>query len=510
MNTKTHLNRPSVLVALLLSAASIFGTARSLSQEQSRLSHEDQALLGRIRADSLRGHLSFIASDLLEGRGTPSLGLTIASEYIAAQFRRAGLQPIGDDGYFQTANMIQTVPQPIGFSLVIRRDVGTIEVQYDQVTMLSDQGLDISRAKVFKINSQDESSIASLTPEQIAGQVVIMERPRAGWGDILDKLSALKPLLVIRVDRQIIRGLGVATGQLIDPENRKPIPSSGEAPVMSINNQNVANWFDEMNAGFTGATMSLHAPAAADKPVRLRNVVGLLQGSDATLKDRYVFLTAHYDHLGVDRLGRIYNGANDNGSGTVTVMELASAFASADKHPKRSVVFMTFFGEEEENVGSEYYVHHPIVPLEKTVANVNLEQVGRTDGVEGPEVASATLTGFDFTDMTKTFVAAAKLTGIRVYKDERFSDPYFTESDNGAFAEQGVVAQTLGVLFKYPDYHRPGDKADKIDYENMARVDRLIALGVLMIANASSAPKWNDLNPKTAPYLQAWKSRHQQ
>jgi len=103
-------------------------------------------------------------------------------------------------------------------------------------------------------------------------------------------------------------------------------------------------------------------------------------------------------------------------------MELASAIASRATRPRRGVVFMTFFGEEKGAIGSEYYVRRPVLPIEKTVADVNLEQLGRTDSLEGPQVASATLTGFDFTDMTATFIAAGKLTGIRMYKHERFSD----------------------------------------------------------------------------------------
>jgi hypothetical protein len=120
------------------------------------------------------------------------------------------------------------------------------------------------------------------------------------------------------------------------------------------------------------------------------------------------------------------------------------------------------------------------------------------------------LTGFDFTDMTATFIAAGKLTGIRMYKHERFSDRYFNYSDNRPFAEQGIPAQTLGVLFQYPDYHEVGDKANKIDYDNMAKVDRLVALGLLMIADAPGAPRWNEASPRTTPYVQAWKLRHTQ
>ena len=170
---------------------------------------------------------------------------------------------------------------------------------------------------------------------------------------------------------------------------------------------------------------------------------------------------------------------------------------------------MTFFGEEKGEIGSQYYVEHPILPLEKTIANVNLEQLGRTDSLEGPVVASATVTGFDFSEMTATFQAAGSLTGIRLYKHELFSDRYFLHSDNASFARAGIPAHTIGVLFQYPDYHGIGDESTKIDYDNMAKVNRMLALGVLLLANASTTPKWNENNSQAAPYIEAWKRRHQ-
>ncbi|MFL6216030.1 MAG: M28 family peptidase [Blastocatellia bacterium] len=316
------------------------------------------AMLNRISADSLRGHLSFISSDALEGRNTPSRGLDIAAEYIAAQFRRVGLEPVGDDGYFQTA---------------------TFQAR--------------------------------------------------------------------------------------------------------------------------GAT----------EPAKVRNVIGLLRGSDPALKDTYVLVTAHYDHLGI-RPGAgdtIYNGANDDGSGTVSVIELASALATMKPRPRRSLVFMTFYGEEKGLVGSRYYGQHPIFPLDKTVADINLEQVGRTDSNEGPQLNNASMTGIDFSDVGTIFKAAGQLAGINVYKHARNSDAFFGASDNQALADQGVPAHTLCVAYVYPDYHKAGDHWEKIDYENMAKVDRCVALALLMIANNPQAPRWNEANPKAARYAQAWKALHE-
>jgi Peptidase family M28 len=361
------------------------------------------AALDRISADSLRGHLSFIASDLLEGRNTPSRGLDIAAEYIAAQFRGAGLEPAGDAGsksYFQTSEW-SVGPSKDGF-----------------VELSVDDGQQKMRARASQLAA-----------------------------------------------------LGVKVEPQADGTN-----GDSEKPV-----------------------------------VKLRNVAGLLRGSDPALKDSYVIVSAHYDHIGVQSTGegdRINNGANDDGSGTVSVIELASALASLKQRPKRSIVFIAWFGEEKGLHGSRYYARHPLFPLEKTVAMVNLEHLGRTDDIEGPKLNSATLTGFDFTDLGPIFRAAGEKTGIDVYKNEKNSDAFFSRSDNQALADAGIPAHTLCVAFIFPDYHKPGDHWEKIDYANLARVNRTIALALLTIADNAEPPKWNELNPKTEKYVKAWKALH--
>ena len=156
-------------------------------------------------------------------------------------------------------------------------------------------------------------------------------------------------------------------------------------------------------------------------------------------------------------------------------------------------------------VGSRYYARHPLVPLANTVADLNLEQLGRTDDSEGPQVGTATVTGFDFSDMTKVMVEAGKLARIKVYKSEAHSDPYFLQSDNLALAEAGVPAHTMGVAFEFPDYHAVGDEWQKIDYDNMAKVDRAIALAMFLMADSERPVRWNEANPKTAPYIKAGK-----
>ena len=322
-------------------------------------------LLSTISADAMRGHLAFLASDALEGRGTPSRGLDIAAEYIASQFRAAGLEPLGDDGYFQTADWREIAPQ----------------------------------------------------------------RERAKYAD-------------------------------------------------------------------------------APEPLLVRNVIGVLRGSDPELSKTYVMVTAHYDHLGIrgDAADRIFNGANDDGSGTVSVIELARAFAAQKVRPKRSIIFMTVFGEEHGLVGSRYYGKHPLVPVADTVADINLEQVGRTDDSEGPEIRAAAVTGADYSDVWVALHRAGELTGTRIFRHPTASDLYFARSDNQALADLGVPAHTISVAYEYPDYHGVADTWDKIDYDNMAAVDRTVALAILMIANDPQAPRWNMKNPKATKYADAAKA----
>jgi Zn-dependent M28 family amino/carboxypeptidase len=328
---------------LLAILTTIYAPGASLTAEQ-------QAIVDHISANSLRGHLSFIAADALEGRATPSRGLDLAAEYIAAQFRRAGLESVGSDEYFQTATL------------------------------------------------------------------------RAGTA---------------------------------------------------------------------------------------KNVAGLLRGSDPALKDTYIILSAHYDHLGTRTIGEdlIYNGANDDGSGTVSVMEIAAALASLPVHPRRSILFMAFFGEERGLLGSQYYAQHPLVPLGETIACINLEQVGRTDSTDGPQIGVGYLTGYAYSDLGEVLSKQAQSVGVRIgaessaQKETPKKEDLFDRSDNLAFARAGIPDGTLYVAADFPDYHRVSDEWQKIDYDNMAGLDRALALGLLYLATSAEPPHWNTTVPAVRKYL---------
>jgi hypothetical protein len=452
-----------------------------------------QALVDRISANDMKGNLSFLSSDLLEGRDTPSRGLDLAGEFIAAQFRRAGLEPA-----FQNAEFEQLTPDPTGFSLTVNGTAVT-----EKITIQNSAAVDIQDAPAVVIDSAK--------PPALAGKVAILAIPDMGaqagrenmatYQRWLAAATAQHPLAIIQYNEGNARGRGgAARPRLVEVEAAQKAP-----PVVTIADKSAAKLFDYK------ATVSIHAAAPNVKLAHLRNVTAILKGSDPELSKTYILITAHYDHIGIKPDGdgdRIYNGANDDGSGTVSVIELANAFGQMNPRPKRSILFMTFFGEEKGLLGSRYYGSHPLVPLKDTIAQINLEQVGRTDDNEGPQVGTATFTGFTFSNIPSAFEAAGKELGVKVYSNEKNGDSYFARSDNQSLADSGIPAHTLCVAFDYPDYHGLGDEWPKVDYENMAKIDRMVALGVLKLANDDKAPHWNESNPKTEKYVAAWKALH--
>jgi hypothetical protein len=477
--------------------------ALTAAQPKIALTPDMEAALERISADSLRGHLSFIASDLLEGRNTPSAGLDIAAEYVAAQFRRAGLEPGGDDGYFQTAHLRMTRPNAAGFQLTFENGERTVTIPAEDAAFDVSRAVELTRVPVFKLDIAEAGAVQT---ELLRGKIVALDQTRAQGSAraAFEKLRGAKPAAVILLNRE----KPAATGRLSDPERA----GASETPRVTVTGDAAAQWFATLGPGLSGATASLRIAAPAQTPVKLRNVVAVLPGSDPALKDACVVVSAHYDHLGMkpaeEEGDRIFNGANDDGSGTVSVIEVADTLAKLKQRPRRTIVFVTFFGEEKGGFGSRYYAKHPFCPIERTIANLNLEQVGRTDSSEGPQVSAASLTGFDYSDMTDAVLAAAGAAGVRVYKHPRNSDLYFSASDNRSFADVGVPAHTLCVAFNYPDYHGVGDEWRKIDYDNMAKIDRMVAIAVLTLAQNSDVPRWNADNPKTEEFRKAWREHH--
>jgi Zn-dependent M28 family amino/carboxypeptidase len=251
----------------------------------------------------------------------------------------------------------------------------------------------------------------------------------------------------------------------------------------------------------------------------VKNVVGLLPGTDPDLKDTFLLVTAHYDHVGVNANApgddKVFNGANDNGSGTVSVIEIARALRGAQT--RRSVLFVCFFGEERGLHGSNFYGQNPLVPIEKTIGMLNIEMVGRTDKVAtDPSKRGAAedwtgrlaVTGYDFSDMGARLTASGKKSGIDVVMDPFANVQFFMRSDNRSLAAAGVPAHTVSVGFIDSHYHQANDHADTIDYKNMANVVRALVNATLDLANDPVEPKWSPDNVYAKPYRDAWQKMH--
>ena len=238
----------------------------------------------------------------------------------------------------------------------------------------------------------------------------------------------------------------------------------------------------------------------------IRNVIGILPSSEMWPGGEFVLVTAHLDHVGIGSeapdapTDRIFNGANDNASGVAAMIEIAAALRNSAAELTRTVVFIAFSGEEDGLVGSRYYAANPAVPLNRTVAQLNLEQLGRTDDAEGIQVRKLSLTGFDYSEVPEILRAAAARVGVAVQKRDPWSEAAFERSDNEALAKRGVPAHTAAVSFEFADYHKAGDEWHKLDYENMALITRALTEGVRELATRPRAPRWLSVNPSAEQY----------
>lgn len=471
------------------------------------LTSEEKFLAGTITANELKAHVSFLASDALEGRGTPSKGLDIAAEYIASEFRRAGLEPAGDDGYFQSAPYATVEENLAGFQFSIEKDGKTVEVPANTVRATAESAVDLKGLSLVTVPSGADASDPALAAASVNGKAVLTVRPdfrsipEAQRQEAYERMTRVRRLLRESKAALLIEvssSLGPSGPRLTELGGSKQTPP----PSLVIRDQAFREFVDRLPAGQTGAKLSARFPASEVKKVTLRNVAGLLRGSDPKLKNTYVIVSGHYDHVGIEG-GQIYNGANDDASGTSCMLALAEALSRLPDRPKRSVLFIAYFGEEKGLLGSRYYGSHPLFPLAQTVANLNLEQMGRTDDNEGPQVKRVCVTGFGYSNLTDWLVDAGRDTGITFYRHETNSDAFFGRSDNQSLADSGVPAHTLGVSFIFPDYHQPGDHWEKIDYDNMAAVTRAIGVAVVRVANSPKRIEWNAANPKAASYIKA-------
>jgi hypothetical protein len=237
--------------------------------------------------------------------------------------------------------------------------------------------------------------------------------------------------------------------------------------------------------GFTQRFPLGSGPRAATAP----NVIGILRGEDPAMQREYVLVSAHMDGLGVGQSidgDSIYNGADDNASGTAAILEVAEALADLDTRPRRSVAFLAVSGEERGLLGSAWFVENPPIPLERIVANLNIDMIGRNweDTISVIGKPYSTLGG-----LVDSVAAAHPELRLAAVGDQWPSEGFFFRSDHFNFARKGIPSIFLfnGV---HEDYHRPSDEVGKIKFEKSARIARLVFELTLALANSEEAPRW--------------------
>ena len=217
-----------------------------------------------------------------------------------------------------------------------------------------------------------------------------------------------------------------------------------------------------------------------------RNVIGVLAGSDAKLKDQVILLTAHLDHIGVGTPvngDSIYNGADDDASGCVAVLQLARALAAGPR-PKRTVLFVLFGSEETGGQGDQYFLQYPPLPLDRIVANLEFEMIGRPDPAVKPD--ELWLTGYD----RSTLGPELARRGAKLVADPHPAQQFFRRSDNFALAKRGIIAQTVSSYGLHSDYHRPSDDLAHIDFKHMEHAIASMIDPVEWLANSDFKPEW--------------------
>ena len=247
-----------------------------------------------------------------------------------------------------------------------------------------------------------------------------------------------------------------------------------------------------------GLTARFTIPKTQAKALTSYNIVGLIPGRHPVLKDEYILLTAHYDHIGIGKpiqrldgeMDSIYNGARDNAVGTAALMLAGRVLA---KYPSdRSVILMACTAEEAGLLGSAWYLQHPLVPLEKTVFNLNI------DGASYNDTGIATVIGLHRTTAMSELTKACSKFGLEAYTSQEIEDQLYQRSDNQVFARAGIPSITFSIGLRQFDskirdhYHQPTDEADQLDYDYLEKWTRALVYSVRTIADMENAPEWAD------------------
>ncbi len=512
---------------ILLSAVVLAALGAPLSPV---LAQHKEANAEQITAAQLRDYLTFVASDEMEGRNTPSRGLDTVAKFIATLLSRWGAKPAGDDGtYFQHIVLRRDSPDPDKTRLEIAGRTYTYGDDYfaaggdaaitAPLVYVGDgwlvkskniddyQGID-AKGKVVVVNYGN-----SFSPPRGLMRIDLTGKPGEDWANAQTyarQKGAAGIIFVVpeamlsdmdrlrnqagqnRYSPEKFRSAGDAALPIfyVKPKVAEALfageRSDSAAIYKSIADKTPLPAFDLSS----GKQATLTVATKIDRTMT-QNVVAIFEGRDPALKDEYVALGAHYDHLGLAARpingDSVYNGADDDGSGTVSLIAMAEALGKAKRHPKRSTLFVWHCGEEKGLWGSQYFTMQPTVPIDHIVTQLNIDMIGRSRSAGDTNPANKDLSGPD-----EVYVIGSKMMStelgelsekvnahyLKLNFNYRYDDPkdpnrFFFRSDHFNYAQRGIP-----IIFYFDgvheDYHRVTDEVQKIDFNKMEKVARTV------------------------------------
>lgn len=433
-----------------------------------------------VRPEAVRAHVEFLAGDALNGRGSGTRDELIAATYAAEQLRQFSVEPAGDGGgYLQTVDLIQ--PELAGPPALVIAPSSGPEARFThgrEVVVVAMAGPRVE-GPLQKLDAAGGAqarpgAVVLLAPGPQARRIAASEAAERGavavlsvleaqaqerWDSLAARIPTLPPVLAALGDAPAAGRTVVVLG----PEAARAVAALPEGTRVRVQGelkdmQRAATW----------------------------NVVGRLPGRDPKRASEAVLLSAHIDHLGVgDPVDgdAIYNGANDDASGVAAVLELARVLAGGPR-PKRTTLFALFGSEERGGYGAAYFRERPPVPLEQIVANLEFEEIG----LPAPKVPPRTLwlTGWERSDLGPTLAAH----GAKLVPDPYPEQDFFRRSDNYVLARRGVVAHTAAGDALFPQYHKPSDEPDILDYNHMVETIGSLVEPIRWLLDSDFRPRW--------------------
>lgn len=464
-----------------------------------------------ITSEDLIDYLTILSSDALEGRETGERGQKMAAAFIAYHFENIGLKPVVKNGdtysYYQRFALEKSYPGEIYITID-----GTKKINGEDLIYWGRKNMDTEEQiqAVFVGAGSEESFQAT----QVAGKAAVIFASGAGfqgWRSLSDratKNNAAVTFLVVADNADTYNSLlsrfkNYFMGSNLGFKTEGTSAASGgvflisqslAAQLLKTDEEKLMNAVANYDEGNKKALQKIKPATFGYKITRksdimwTENVLGYLEGTDK--KEELVIITSHYDHIG-KRGDEINNGADDNGSGTSSVMEIAQAFAEAKRSghgPRRSMLFMTVTGEEKGLLGSQYYVENPVFPLENTVVDFNIDMIGRHDPEHDDNLDFIYLVGSDKLSSELhelSEMANSTFTNLSLdytYNDENHPDRIYYRSDHWNFAKNDIP-----VIFYFSgfhaDYHKPTDTIDKIEFDMLEQRARLVYYTAWVVAN---------------------------